>query len=183
MGMLQVNNASAAISTALEDIDIAIVGHIHKPIGSFTVNKLDGTSTMMIVPGSLTNTDAGEISRHSQIAVPIIDIDDDGKVSLSYCNMDLHTDQLIFMKKTVSDDSREKLKSLRGNNKETLYNELETASFIGESSGFISLNSFMVQQGYTTGDKNLIRSVINDPDNVDKLVSIYKEDTTCPDNI
>ena len=179
MGMLGVCNDSSAISAALEDIDLAIVGHIHKPIGSFIINKMDGKTTTMIVPGSLTNTDAGEISRHSFINIPIIDIDDDGNFSLSYYKMDLHTDELVFMKKGISDDTREKLKSLRGNSKETLYEELETASFIGESGGFISLNSFMMQQGYTPGDKSLIRNVINSPDDVDKLVSIYKEDTRC----
>lgn len=183
MGMLNINNASAAISSALEDIDVAIVGHIHKPLGSFVINKLDGTSTTMIVPGSLTNTDAGEISRHASVDVPIIDISDDGNMSLSYHTFDLHTDELIFMKKTITDDAREKLKSLRGNAKETLYSELEAASFIGESSGFLSLNSFMMQQGYTSGDKSLIRNVIHSPDDVDKLVSIYKEDTVCPDNM
>jgi predicted phosphodiesterase len=180
MGMNIVNDSSA-ISTALERIDIAIVGHIHKPLGSFTINKNDGSATTMIVPGSLTNTDAGEISRHSFIDMPVIDIDDDGNVSLSYKRLDLHTDNLCFMKKAVSADMREKLKSLRGNNKETLYGELEASTFVGESSGFISLNSFMLQQGYTPGDKSLIRNVINSPDDVDKLVSIYKEDTTCPD--
>ncbi len=179
MGMLSVVNDTSAISSALEGIDIAIVGHIHKPIGSFVVNKLDGTSTTMIVPGSLTNTDAGEIARHSEINIPIIDIDEDGTPALSYYKFNLHTDELLFMKKTISEDSREKLKSLRGNNKETLYDELEAASFIGDTR-FISLNSFMREQGYTPGDKNLIRTVINNPDNVDALVDIYKEDSRCP---
>lgn len=179
LGMSGVCNDSSAISSALEGIDLAIVGHIHKPIGSFVINKIDGTSTTMIIPGSLTNTDAGELNRHADINIPILDIDDDGKVSLSYFKMDLHTDDLVFMKKSISDDTRERLQSLRGNNKETLYGELETASFIGESNGFLSLNSFMLQQGYTQGDKNLIRNVINSPDDVDKLVSIYKEDTQC----
>lgn len=183
MGMVSIVNDSSSISAALEGIDLAIVGHIHKPLGSFVINKLDGTTTTMIVPGSLTNTDAGEVSRHGEVNIPIIDIDDCGNVSLSYYKMNLHTDELLFMKKSVSDDAREKLKSLRGNAKETLYGELEAASFIGEASGFISLNSFMLQQGYTSGDKSLIRNVINSPDDVDKLVSIYKEDTVCPDNI
>lgn len=181
MGMMSTVNDSSAISSALENIDIAIVGHIHKPIGTFVINKRDGSKTTMIVPGSLTNTDAGEVSRHSEIDIPIIDIDDDGTPALSYYKLNLRTDELVFMKKNLSDDAREKLKSLRGNAKETLYEELEAASFIGES-GFISLNSFMREQGYTPGDKNLIRNVINSPDDVNRLVSIYKEDTVCLEN-
>lgn len=182
MGMMDAVNDTSAISSALEGIDIAIVGHIHKPLGSFQIHKMDGKITTMIVPGSLTNTDAGELSRHHEVKLPLIDIDDDGTVSLSYVDFKLRTDELTFMKKTISDDSREKLKSLKGNNMETLYGELEAASFIGDTR-FISLNSFMKEQGYTSGDKNLIRTVINSPDDLDSLVNIYKEDTRCLDNI
>lgn len=179
MNMTHIVNDNSKISSALQDIELAIVGHIHKPLGSFTINRADGGTTTMIIPGSLTNTDAGEGSRHEYVDMPLIDIDDDGKVTLSYYHQTLHTEDLIFMKKEVSEDVREKLKSLRGNTKDTLYGELESNTFVGESSGFISLNSFMRQQGYTPGDKALIRSVINNPDNIQDLVRIYKEDTQC----
>lgn len=179
MGMMNVVNDNSKISAALQDIELAIVGHVHKPIGQFAIHKTDGTTTTMIVPGSLTNTDAGEGSRHDYIDIPIIDIDD-GKVSLSFHHFYLHTDELIFMKKAVTEDAREKLKSLRGNAKEKLYDELEATTFVGESSGFITLNAFMKEQGYTTGDKALIKSVINNPDNIDVLLNIFKEETRCP---
>lgn len=179
MGMTHVVNDNSKISAALAGIDLAIVGHIHKPLGTFVINKNDGTSTTMIVPGSLTNTDAGEGSRHDYCDLPVIEIDDDGKVTLSYHRLNLRTDELVFMKKNISEDAREKLKSLRGNSKETLYGELEQSTFIGESSSFMSLNSFMRQQGYTRGDKALIRNVIHNPDDVSELVKIYKEDTIC----
>lgn len=178
MGMNIVNDNSK-ISAALQDIELAIVGHVHKPIGKFIINKTDGTTTTMIVPGSLTNTDAGEGSRHDFIDIPIIDIDD-GKVVLSFHHFDLHTKELIFMKKSVTEDSREKLKSLRGNAKEKLYDELEATTFVGEAGGFKTLNAFMREQGYTNGDKALIKSVINNPDNINVLLNIYKEETRCP---
>lgn len=178
-GMNMEVSDNSKISAALDKIDLAIVGHVHKPLGTFVINKNDGTTTTMIVPGSLTNTDAGMISRHDYVDMPVIEIDEDGVVTLSYHRQTLHTDELIFMRKNISDDTREKLKSLRGNTKETLYGELEQTTFIGESSGFISLNSFMKQQGYTAGDRSLIKTVIHNPDNLDELLSIYKEDSTC----
>lgn len=179
LGMMSTINDNSKIGMALEDIELAIVGHVHKPIGKFTINKTDGSSTTMIVPGSLTNVDAGDISRHDTIDIPIVDIEDDGRVTLWFHTLPLRTNELVFLKKEVSEDSRSKLKSLRGNAKETLYDELESATFIGESSGFQSLNGFMQQQGYTTGDKAMIRSVIHDPDNIQVLLSLYKEDTQC----
>lgn len=183
MGMNQVVQDSSGISSALEGIDVAVVGHIHKPLGTFVVNKMDGKPTTMIVPGSLTNTDAGMVSRHTSIDIPIFTISEAGTVKLSYHKQDLHTDKLSFMQKRISEDTREKLKSLRGNAKETLYEELESSTFIGEASGFQSLNSFLLQQGYTDGDKKLIKSVLGNPDNIDSLVRIYKEDTVCPENM
>lgn len=182
MGMTSVVNDTSSLSDALEGIDLAIVGHVHKPLGTFTINKTDGSTTTMMVPGSLTNTDAGEGSRHGTINIPIVDIYEDGRVQISYYEFDLHIENLTFMKKVVSDDDREKLKSLRGNSKETLYDELVETSFIGESSNFISLNTFMLKQGYTAGDKNLIRTVIHSPEDVNALVKIYKEDSICPEN-
>lgn len=170
-------NDNSKIGKALEDIELAIVGHVHKPIGRFTINKVDGTSTTMIVPGSLTNTDAGEVSRHDSIDVPIIDIEEDGRVTVWFHTLPLRTNELVFLKKEVSDDARQKLRSLRGNSKEKLYDEMESVTFVGESTGFLSLNAFMKQQGYTVGDKAMIRSVINDPDNINVLLNLYKEDT------
>lgn len=178
-GMNMEVSDNSKISAALDKIDLAIVGHIHKPLGTFVINKADGTSTTMIVPGSLTNTDAGLNARHEYVDMPVIEIDEQGVVTLSYYRQTLHTDEIIFMKKNISEDTRDKLRSLRGNTKETLYEELEQTTFIGESSGFISLNSYMKQQGYTNGDKNLIRTVIHNPDNLEELLSIYKEDSTC----
>lgn len=179
LGMHHSISDNSKISAALEGINLAIVGHIHKPLGTFTINKSDGTSTTMIVPGSLTNTDAGLGSRHDYVDLPIIEIDEDGKVALSYHHFYLRTDELTFMSKVLDDAAREKLKSLRGNTKETLYEDLQQTTFVGESSSFISLNAFMKEQGYTAGDKALIKNVIHDPDNIDELMRIYKEDKTC----
>ena len=143
MNMNGITNSNSAISAVMNDIELAIVGDIHKPLGTFVINRDDGKSTTMIVPGSLTNTDAGLGSRHDSVELPLIDIDDDGKVTLSYVHIDLHTDKLTFLAKNISDEMKEKLSSLRGNSKETLYEELEQVTFVGESGSFISLNAFM----------------------------------------
>lgn len=166
--------SNSKLSAIFEDIDIAIVGHIHKPLGTFNIQRNDGGVTTMIVPGSLTNTDAGSGSRHDYVDLPIIDIDEDGGIALSYYRQYLHTDKLEFMPKNLNDEQKEKLKSLRGNTKETLYEELEQTTFVGESSGFLTLNNFMLKQGYNDVDKKLIRNVIDNPDDINNLVDIYK---------
>ena len=174
---MHTNVSNTQIAAALENIDLAIVGHVHKPIGTFKISKSDGTTTTMIVPGSLTNTDAGLNARHDKVDMPLIDIDEDGSVSLSYYTQSLHTEVLTFYQRKLSESSRDKLKSLQGNAKEALYEELESSSFIGDSSGFQTLNMFMRQQNYTTADRAMIRNTINSPDDIDILVKLYKEET------
>lgn len=168
-------NDNSNIGAALEDIDLAIVGHVHKPIGMFKINKVSGQSTTMIVPGSLTNTDAGLISRHDFIDMPLIDIEEDGRVTLNFHRQSLHTDQLTFFQRKISESTRDKLKSIHGNTKETLYEELEATTFVGESNGFQTLSMFMRQNGYTPSDRSLVRNAIQSPDDIDILMQIYKE--------
>jgi hypothetical protein len=43
----------------------------------------------------------------------------------------------------------------------------------GNSEVLMSLNAFMLAQGYTDKDKKLIRSVINNPGDLESLVGIY----------
>lgn len=166
---------NSSISAALDDIELAIVGDIHKPLGTFTINKVDGKSTTMIVPGSMTVTDSGKASRHDKIDMPVIEIDEDGNVSLSYFTLNLRLDELEFMEKIISDEKREKLKSIRGNNKVALYEDLEAATFVGTESSFLTLNRYMKEQGYTDTDKKLIKSVMNSPDDIQLLTYMYKE--------
>lgn len=168
-------NENSKIASCMESIDLAIVGDIHKPLGTFKISKSDGTSTTMIVPGSLTNTDAGLGSRHNEIKMPLIDIDENGVVSLQYITMDLMTNRLTFMIKGQEAD-KTKLKVLRGNNKESLYNEVEfMAVGITTEDAALSFNAFMLQQGYTSSDKDIVRTILHEPENVNKLLSIYKE--------
>ena len=169
-------NDNSKIGMALDDIELAIVGHVHKPFGQFKIEKVSGGSTTMIIPGSLTNTDAGLNARHDHVDMPIVDISENGEVSLSYHRIDLHLEDITFIEKVMSDTSREKLKSIRGNAKETLYEELESSTFVGESDGFQTLSMYMRQKGYTPTDKALIKNTIQSPDDIRILVQLYKED-------
>lgn len=180
MGPMIVSDNSM-IGVALDDIELAICGHIHKPMDPFTINHANGNRTLMLIPGSLTNVDAGEFSRHASIDMPLIEIEDDGKMSLRYKTIDLRTSELTFEKKEVSDDTRKKLHSLRGNTKESLYDDMESTTFIGETTAFVSLNAFMRQQQYTDADKAMIRSVMHNPHDIDTLVDLYKGDVVCQD--
>lgn len=161
------------ISEALSGVEIAIVGHIHKKIGAHNIVGPTGNSTLMIIPGSLTNVDSGEKNRHESIDIPIIDIDEDGSYTLHYFKQTLHLDMLKFMRKAeLDDETKQKLKSLQGKNKDALYDDLQASSFIGDSSEFLTLNRFMLQNGYREEDKDMIRSVMKNPEDIQSLIAI-----------
>lgn len=166
----------SVISKALNGIDIAIVGHIHKVIGTHVIRSSNGKDTLMIVPGSLTNTDAGLSSRHDYVDLPIITIFEDGSYKLEYHRQSLHTDKLTFYQKT-EEEQKNKLRSLNGNSTENLYDELQATAFIGDQQPFLTLNRFMDSQGYTHADKVQIRSIIRNPEDIDTLVHVYKQES------
>ena len=175
LNMGHVISDESNISKALNGVEIAIVGHIHKVIGSHVIRSTNGKDTLMIIPGSLTNTDAGKKARHDYIDIPIITIYESGEYKLEYHRQTLHTDELTFYQKTEEDTG--KLKSLNGNTKENLYSELQATAFIGDNQQILTLNRFLESQGYTKSDKTQIRSVIRNPEDIDTLVYIAKQES------
>lgn len=175
MGLHYTLNENSKIFEALNGVDLAIVGHIHKPLGTFRIDKNNGETTTMIVPGSLTNTDAGEGSFHSSIDMPVIEIDEDGHVALSYHHMDLFTNRLQFMKKELGEEAQKKLKTIRGKNIDSLYGSVEAVTILDtDKKAYASLNSFIQSQAYTPTDKDLINEVLNTPEDITSMVNTYK---------
>jgi hypothetical protein len=177
MNMAYEISDDSAIADALSGVEIAIVGHIHKRIGTHVIKSRTGNDTLMIVPGSLTNTDAGERARHDYIDMPLIDIYEDGSIKLSYIRQTLHHEKITFYQKKSNDDTiKDKLKSLRGNSTEKLYEDFEAAAFIGESNTFLSLNRFITNMGYTRNDRVMINSILKNPEDIDTLRILTYED-------
>jgi len=165
-------SSNTAIARTLEGVDLAIVGDIHKPLGKFNIETSTGTA-MMIVPGSLTNTDAGEANRHTSILLPLVTIDDNSNVTLEYIPFDLKTNLVTFKAKKVNNN---KLQSVRGNSIEDLHDTSVFAATVGNRDEMLmSLNTYMNMKGYTAKDKDLVRAVLQEPENIAKLIGIFTE--------
>lgn len=170
-GFSHVTNSK--IAEVLADVDLAIVGHVHDAIGRVMVDKPDGTKTVMIVPGSLTNVNAGERGRHSNINIPILTVEDNGEIKLEFMPFDLKLNMVTFKKKNL-EEAREKLKGLGGKPVEQLTDVVTSvASMTCGNEALSSLNAFMRANGYTDKDKRLVRAVLNNPADIGALVDIY----------
>ena len=164
------------ISNALGQTDLALVGHIHKVIGKHLIKDPTGLkSTLLYVPGSLMNTDSGMRARHDHVDLPVVDVLSDGSVKVYEYSQSLHLEMQEFFVKT-SEENAVKLKSLRGNTLDTLYGDMEASAFIGDSSSFVSLNTFFERQGYTQNDKALCKTVIKSPEDINVMREIYKSE-------
>lgn len=170
-------SSNTKIGQALEGVDMAIVGDIHNPLGQFRVPTVTG-SCLMIVPGSLTNTDSGLRNRHTTINMPIVTINEDSTVKLQFLPFDLKTNLVTFKQKNV-EQSEAKIRALRGKSKERLYsNEDDAIALISNPDETVtSLNAFIQSQGYTERDKSLIRMVMTDPTKVGAMLAEFVKST------
>ena len=90
--------SSAYLYDTFDNVDLAIVGHLHTPIGVEHV-QLPGKKMPIIIPGSMciTKNKASEI--HTETSLPVIEIDDDNKVKCTLYRFMIHADMLKFYNK------------------------------------------------------------------------------------
>jgi predicted phosphodiesterase len=161
------------IAEVMDGVDLAICGHIHNPLGKFTITTKSGRTMMMVVPGSLTNVDAGENSRHTSIALPSVTIGENGEVKLEFIPFDLKTNLVTFSMKNL-EEKRNKIKSLRGKSIEQIHDGTVTIVDSNDEV-LLSLNRYMQVKGYSAKDKNLVRSILNAPSDLVNLINTYIE--------
>jgi DNA repair exonuclease SbcCD nuclease subunit len=89
------NTTAEYLDHIYRNVDVAIVAHIHKPLGRFQVDTLSRTLTVWC-PGSMAVTKFSPVEIHEFVEAPIIEIDDTG-MSLSSARFDLHIELLEFV--------------------------------------------------------------------------------------
>lgn len=163
------------IDQVLAGVDLAILGDIHKPLGMITTNG----GTPIYVPGSLTNTNVAMDSRHSEIDMPMFVIDTSktpNEFSLKFHKFKLPLNIVTFsaVEKELLNTSR--IKALRGKNKEELYenNErVEIDTLVSDNAVSMTFSDFMRIHGYKDSDKDMVRSVLREPENVLALMELH----------
>lgn len=166
------------ISESLRGVDLAICGDIHKPIGMFTVSHTYG-KTQMIVPGSLTNTDAGALNRHSGIKLPVVTINDDSTVKLEFLNFDLKINLLEFkLEQRKEKDRDSKLDGIRAGRKKITYSTGDNLIELDSSPSAYTLFGLTKRLGYSDLDKQMIVSILHTPLDLGALIDIYTSNDT-----
>lgn len=164
-----------AIAVALSNVDLCICGDIHMPLGLFDISP----TTKMYVPGSLTNTNSSKAGRHSVIHIPIVTVDDElGSYGMEFLEFDCSTNMLTFDDRAAREAAKSsKLSTIRGNSIQSLYDDNQTIeSAITTGIASMTLSLFLESNNYRKADKDMIRSVIRNPQDINALVKIFAED-------
>lgn len=174
---LQANSyTTEAIGDVLDGVDLAICGDIHDPIGRFVVTHRTGVTTM-VVPGSLSNTTSSKLHRHASVYLPIVTINDDSTVTLEFKMFDLKTNMLTFKDEDVKQAKAEKLNGIKAKRKDEKIEAGAVRSIFDYSSpDAYSLDNLIRRKGYTTAESAMIRSIMQNPLDIDNLIKIYTEE-------
>lgn len=140
--------SSTYLSELYENIDYAIVGHIHVPCGIRSMATFSGHNMSIIIPGALCVTENKDIAKHKSVSLPVFTIDEN-TCALSYAKFSTHLDRLKFYRK----DSRNKL------TKAIIDNQVSDV-FSGASKAQRSrtLHEYMRYRGYTKQEMELVEA-------------------------
>lgn len=89
-------SSSSYMSRIFENIEIAMLGHIHTKIGAIKYLLENGREVPMFIPGSLGITANSDRFKHTSVQLPILDIYEDGHYEIKLANFSTHLDKLKF---------------------------------------------------------------------------------------
>lgn len=148
-----------------DNVDLAIHGHIHTKIGMCSIQLATNKKVPLCVPGSLGITQNKECFKHSEVQLPMIEIDDDDTVHIKMVKFSTHLDKLRFYnQKKKKKDSNLQQELLAGN---------AGISMVGHA--IQSLPVYMNSKGYKQKHLNLINAAVTDTLSVATAVMILAE--------
>jgi predicted MPP superfamily phosphohydrolase len=115
---------SSYMASIYRELDFAVIGHIHTPIGSRDI-VVDGRTIPIDIPGSACVMSTKASDFHTDVNLPLYTITETG-YKKEYVKLSLHTDLLNFKRKTSSNEANDLLDFDK--TKEMLEGSLRTGS-------------------------------------------------------
>lgn len=160
------SSTQAYFNKIYANIDLAIHGHIHTKIGTATMQLESCRKVPMFVPGSLGITQNKENFKHTDVQLPVIEIDDDSTVHLKVATFSTHINDLRFY-------------APKRRKRETAVDEGLISSNQLTMSGNIaelqSLPVYLTKKGYTNRHLNLVNAAVSNTLSLATAVRILAE--------
>lgn len=149
------------------NIDLAIHGHIHSKIGVVKLPLDDGREVPLYIPGSLGITQNKDSMKHTDVDLPVIEIDDDSEVKISTAKFSNYLSDLRFV------ESKKKKK------KKTLIAEgmlpVGDVAITAHSASMASLSTYLMKKGYSETHMRIINEARNGTLTVPKVIRMLSE--------
>lgn len=160
-------SSQAYINKIYANIDLAIHGHIHAKVGTTSIELMNGSKVPLIIPGALGITQNKEVYKHTEVELPLIEIDDDSNITISMVPFSTHMSELRFYetKKKKKVISEETLNHIANNQVKLTTSNAE----------LVSLPVFLTKRGYGRRHLNLVNAAVSDTLNLATAVRILAE--------
>lgn len=145
-----------------ENIDLALHGHIHTKIGMTSLELNSGRKVPMCIPGAMSITQNSDKFKHTEVQLPVIEIEDDYTVKFKLATFSTHMDKLRFY---------------QTKKKKKIMDELEVSDqkFLTGKAALQSLPNYLASKGYPQHRLNLLDAAIHDMLNLGTAVRIITE--------
>lgn len=163
-GYLTGSVTQSYLNYVYEDIDLAILGHIHTSIGVAKVELQNGRSVPLIIPGSLGITSSKDNQKHPFVKLPIIDIEDDDSVHIRVIQQSTHMECLTF----IGNHQKKEDQTLEEVSQEELYSP----------TAMINVSEFMRAKGHGDLTLNLIHQASTTPMSLQELIHFMQMEAT-----
>lgn len=144
------------------NIDLALHGHIHSKIGMTNIELNNGRKVPMCIPGALSITQNSDKYKHTDVQLPLIEIEDDYTVKFKLVTFKTHMDKLKFYetkkRKKIMDDLA-----------------VSDQKFTVGQAALKTLPAFLASKGYRQHQLNMIDAAVHDTLNLGTAVRILTE--------
>jgi len=161
-GYLSGSVSQVYLNKIYEDIDLAIIGHIHTEIGVVKVELNNGRTVPLIIPGSLGITSSAENQRHAYVKLPVLEIEDDSTVSFKQIKQSTHLECMTFIvkQKPIVSQSTDDIK--------------DTEVFTQKN--LLNVSEFMRSKGYDETSLKLVHMVSNTAVSLNDLIEFIQKE-------
>lgn len=145
------------------NIDLALHGHIHTAIGMTNVAIQNGRKIPLCIPGALGIVQNKESVKHPSVQLPVVDIHEDGTVTMKLAKFSTHIEMMKFASKKP---------------KKELPKDIDPMSLCSKltSPAFSSLDTYLTSKGYNHTALRLVDAAVAETLTLYSAVQICSEE-------
>lgn len=157
--------SQAYLNEVYANVDLAVHGHIHSKVGAINMELLNGRQLPMFIPGALGIVSNRDTFKHKSVDLPILEINDDGTVSISTVEFLTHIDELRFFESKQKKKSNMDFKAME-----------KDAHLANCNTELQSLSTYLLKCGYHDYHMNLVNAARSGTLDISTAITLIMEE-------